>query len=402
MLSVDEAQRALLAHARPLPAETVTLADAAGRFTATDIAAKLTQPPFDASSMDGYAIRWADLPGPWRVIGESAAGRRFAGPVGTGEAVRIFTGAPLPPGADTVVIQEEIARDGDDARILGDGSLACGAHIRPMGLDFMQGTPLVPAGTRLISARLGLLAAAGHGSVAVHRRPRVVLLATGDELVEAGEIPGPDGIVSSNGPMLAALLRAAGADVRDGGIVPDTFNALDAALANAANADLIVTVGGASVGDYDLVVPALQARGASIDFWKVAMRPGKPMLAGTLGGATVIGLPGNPVSAFVCATLFALPVVRALLGDRDPLPTAMLAEATVDLPANDSRRDHLRATLALVDGAWRVTPAARQDSSMLSVLAAADALLVRPEHAAAAPAGTAVPVISLDSAIRHS
>ena len=312
VIPVETALARLLEGAEPLDAETVTLERAHGRILAADLDAHLSQPPFAASAMDGYAIRWDDMPGPWPIVGEAAAGRRFAGRVGAGEAVRIFTGAPVPDGADTIVVQEDILRAGDHATLAGDGPAYCGAHVRFAGQDFRRGVRIGTAGARLTAARLGLLAAAGHGSVAVVRRPRVTLIATGDELVPPGAIPGPDQIVSSNPPMLAALFEAAGAIVSDPGIVGDNRAALAIALA-AADADIIVTIGGASVGDHDLVVPVLRDMGAEIDFWKIAMRPGKPMFAGRLGGTRVIGLPGNPVSAFVCALLFLVPLLARLL-----------------------------------------------------------------------------------------
>ncbi len=397
MLTLDTAQARLLSNITPLPPESLPLAETAGRHLASDVFALLSQPPFAASAMDGYAIRWSDLPGPWRVIGESAAGSRFAGNVATGETVRIFTGAPLPAGADTVVVQEEVTRDGDTAALTGEGPPHLGAHIRPAGLDFHRSAALAKSGDRLTPARLGLLAAGGHGTVAVHRRPRVLLLSTGSELVAPGETPGPDQIVSSNGPMLTALFRAAGAEVTDGGIVPDDPALLDDALAKASGYDLLITIGGASVGDHDLVLPRLKAMGGELDFWKVAIKPGKPMLSGSLGQTRVIGLPGNPVSAAVCSRLFVVPVIRALLGDPAPLPRTMLAATTVDLPANSNRRDHLRATVSLRSGRWEVTPATRQDSSMLSVLAASNALLIRPENDGPVTADTNVPVLALDS-----
>lgn len=397
MLTLDTAQARLLASVTALPPESLPLAEAASRHLAGDVTALLTQPPFAASAMDGYAIRWSDMPGPWRVIGESAAGSRFSGEVAAGETVRIFTGAPLPDGADTVVVQEEINREGDIATLTGEGPPHLRAHIRPAGLDFHRSAQLAASGDRLTSARLGLLAAGGHGTVAVHRRPRVLLLSTGSELVAPGETPGPDQIVSSNGPMLTALLRAAGAEVTDGGIVPDDPALIDNALAQASAYDLLVTIGGASVGDHDLVLPRLTAMGGELDFWKVAIKPGKPMLSGSLGRTRVIGLPGNPVSAAVCARLFVVPVVRAMLGDPAPLPRTMLAATAVDLPANGNRRDHLRATVSLLDGGWVVAPATRQDSSMLSVLASSNALIIRPENDAPVTAGTNVPVLPLDS-----
>ncbi len=392
LLAVADAQARLLAATLPLPAETVPLAAAAGRRAAAAVAATLSQPPFAASAMDGYAIRWRDRAGPWRIIGESAAGRGFAGAVGAGEAVRIFTGAPLPGGADTVIVQEDVACDADALRLTGDGPRGQGAHIRVAGLGFGAGDIIVAAGAMLTPARLGLLAAAGHGWAAVHRRPRVVLLATGDELVPPGTTPGTDQIVSANGVMLAALLQGAGAEVVDGGIVPDRRDALAAAVRGAAGADLLVTIGGASVGDLDLVVPVLRGMGAEIDFWKIALRPGKPMLSGTLGALRIVGLPGNPVSAFVCALLFAVPLLRRMAGDPAPLPGLEQARLGTSLAANDGRQDYLRAHLA--DGI--VTPAARQDSGMLRTLADSNALIVRAPHAPALAAGEPVAFLALD------
>jgi molybdopterin molybdotransferase len=392
VIAVEAALAQLLVGAKPLAAETLPLADAHGRILADAVVARLTQPPFAASAMDGYAVRWADRPGPWRVIGEAAAGRGFAGAVGAGETVRIFTGAPVPDGADTVIVQEEIIRHDDMAHLSGEGPSGCGAHVRAAGQDFAAGTPLAATGSRLTPARLGLLAAAGHGSVAVVRRPRVTIIATGDELVSPGCTPGADQIVSSNPVMIAALLESVGAAVTDPGIIGDSRAALAAALATAsADADVIITIGGASVGDHDLVVPVLRDLGAEIDFWKIAMRPGKPMLAGRLGGARIIGLPGNPVSAFVCALLFAVPLL-ALLGGRDhrlPVEALPLAEP---LAANGNRRDHLRAQRT--DAGARAFAA--QDSARLGVLAAADLLIVREPFAPAAPVGEMVSCIALD------
>lgn len=390
LLPVDTALAQLLDGAAVLDNEIVDLGAAHGRILAADVMARLTQPPFAASAMDGYAVRFADLPGPWRVIGESAAGRGFAGVVDPGTAVRIFTGAPLPAGADTIVVQEEIIRDGDTATLNGEGPPHLGAHVRAAGQDFGAGAPLLHTSDLLTPPRLGLLAAAGHAIVTVVRRPRICLIATGDELVPPGVSPGPDQIVSSNPVMLAALFAAAGADVHDPGIIPDRREALAAAL-QSADADIIITIGGASVGDHDLVVPVLRDLGAEIDFWKIAMRPGKPMLAGRLGGARVIGLPGNPVSAYVCALLFAVPLIARLGGRSAALPEQMLPLAA-PLPANGNRRDHLRARRTL-DGALAF---ASQDSARLGVLAAAELLIVREIGAPAAAAGDIVRCIALD------
>jgi molybdopterin molybdotransferase len=340
--------------------------------------------------MDGYAIRWADLRLPWRVVGESAAGHGWAGTVGPGEAVRIFTGAPLPAGADVIVVQEEVARDGNQARLVGEGPPRIGAHIRPAGQDFAAGNGLIATGVRLAAAHLGLAAAGGYRALPVVRRPRVTLIATGDELVLPGEIPGPGQIVSSNPAMLSALLRSAGADVHDPGLIPDSYAALAAALQDA-EADLIITIGGASVGDHDLVIPVLRELGATLDFWKIALRPGKPLLAGRLDGTRVLGLPGNPVSAFVTALLFAVPLVSRMAGRAHDLSLETLPLA-IPLPANGARRDHLRA---------RRTPAgaepfARQDSALLSLLASAELLIIREADAPAAAAGELVTCIALD------
>ncbi len=392
LLDVDAARAKLLETAARLPAETIAIAASNGRILAEPVVARLTQPPFNAAAMDGYAIRWADMPGPWRVIGESAAGRGWHGTVSTGEATRIFTGAPLPPGADTIVVQEEITRADAIATLSGEGPPRIGAHIRRQGQDFATGDSLAAAGERLTPARIGLLAAAGHGTLPVVRRPRVTLIATGDELVPPGATPGPDQIVSSNTVMLAALFTAAGASVTDPGIIPDSRDALAAAL-RSADADLIVTIGGASVGDHDLVVPVLRDIGAGIDFWKIAMRPGKPMLAGHLAGRRIIGLPGNPVSAYVCALLFVLPLLARLGGRPESLPMRRLPLAA-PLPANGVRRDHLRARQT-ADGA--AEPFSAQDSAMLGRLAAATLLIVRPPGAPAAATGDMVDCIALDS-----
>lgn len=391
MLSVEAALEQLLAGVAPLAAETVPLAQADGRILASDVVARLTQPPFAASAMDGYAIRWADRAGPWRLAGESAAGRRWPGSLEAGAAVRIFTGAPVPAGADTVVVQEDVEASGDIIRLVRDGPPRQGAHIRGAGQDFRLGDIVARASERVTPARLGLIAAAGHGAVELVRRPRITLIATGDELVPPGTLPGPDGIVSSNGIMLAALLRAAGAEVVDAGIVPDRRAAMAAAFA-AADGELIVTIGGASVGDHDLVAPVLRELGAEIDFWKIAMRPGKPMLAGRLGARRVIGLPGNPVSAFVCAQLFVVPMLRRLGGRSGPMPPVLLPLAQ-PLDANGPRRDHLRGRRT-ADG--QAEPFARQDSALLSVLATAELLIVRPPLAPAAAAGDPVECLLLD------
>lgn len=389
LLPVAEAQARLLALAALLPVETVKLAEAAGRWAAEDVIANRTQPAADLSMMDGYAIRFADKPGPWAVTGESRAGAGFDRMVGKGDAVRIFTGAPVPAGADAILIQEEASRDGDLLRLSGEGPLRAGASIRPMGSDFMLGTSLIAAGARLTPGRIAAAAMAGHGALPVRRRPRVSLISTGDELVPPGEPAFGVMLPASNGAMLSAQIGA-GADVKDAGIVPDRLDALVAAFRNA-EADIIVTTGGASVGDHDLVRPALSEAGATLDFWRIGMRPGKPLLAGTLGQTIVLGLPGNPVSAFVTAHLFLLPLIARLGGAADPIPLAEPAILAEPLPQVGNRDDYLRATVA----AGRVTPLANQDSAALATLAQANALIVRPAGAPPAAVDQIVDILRI-------
>ncbi len=390
LLPLDQAQSRLLALAVPVPEETAPLAEAAGRWAARDVAALRTQPASDLSAMDGYAIRFADLPGPWEVIGESAAGRGFAGTAGPGQAVRIFTGAPLPAGADTVLVQEEAARDGVRLALAGEGPAHRGRNVRRRGLDFGEGDLLIRAGERLTPARLALAAIAGHAALPVRCKVRVALAATGDELVPPGTPPGSDQLPETNRLMLAAQLAGLPVELVDLGILPDRRDALEAAF-RAVACDLLVTTGGASVGDHDLVRPALEDAGAAIDFWKIALRPGKPVMAGRLGEAVVLGLPGNPVSAFVTALLLVRPLVAHLAGAADPFPRprpAILGEA---LPANGPRTDYLRAEL--VDG--RAFASTIQDSSMLRTLARAACLIVREPHAPEARAGDSAEILDI-------
>jgi molybdopterin molybdotransferase len=390
LLPVADAQSRLLALATPLPAETVPLAQAAHRYAAADIVAKRTQPIADLSAMDGYAIRFADMPGPWTVIGESAAGRSFAGQVNAGQAVRIFTGAHVPAGADTVLVQEEASRDGAALTLTGEGPAYEGRNIRLRGLDFAEGDTLIAAGERLTPARLALAGVAGHATLPVRRKPRIAIAATGDELVPPGAQIGPDQLPETNRLMLTAQLADLQVEIVDLGILPDRADALEAAF-RAVDADLLVTTGGASVGDHDLVRPALEAAGATIDFWRIALRPGKPMMAGRLGKAVILGLPGNPVSAFVTAQLFVRPLAAYLAGARNPFPQPRAAILGEPLPANGERTDYLRAELR--DGA--VSASTIQDSSMLRTLARANCLILRAPHAPPANIGDSVEILDI-------
>jgi molybdopterin molybdotransferase len=400
LLSVAEARKLVLADAKPLPIEQVPLAEAYGRVLATDLAALRTQPPADVSAMDGYAVRSADIatsPARLAVIGEVAAGRPFEREVKAGEAARIFTGGVMPRGTDTVVIQEVTKRDGD-AVVIERGETSA-RNIRREGLDFKAGEVALAAGRRLGPRQLALAAAMNHASVPMYRRPRVAILATGDELVPPGSAPGPGQIVHSNGFALMAVVRTEGAEVIDLGIAPDRLDATMAAVRRARDerADVLVTTGGASVGDYDFVHKALATAGMALSFWKVAMRPGRPLMHGRLDGMQVLGLPGNPVSSFVCATLFLVPLLRILAGRFDitpPIEEAVLGSA---LPQNDERADYLRAVLTRrpEDGVRVATAFPKQDSSMLLPLAQADCLIIREPLAPAAEAGSACTILNL-------
>lgn len=390
LVPVAEAQSRLLALADPIGVERVPLAVAAGRWTAEDVAALRTQPAADLSAMDGYAIRYADLPGPWHVVGESAAGRPLDRSLDAGEAARIFTGAAMPEGTDSVLIQEEASREGDRLALAGEGPLRMGGNVRRQGLDFTQGDPLVAAGERLTPARLALLAIAGHGDAPVRRPVRVALASTGDELVAPGSPIDGVALPESNRLMIAAMLGDLPVELVDLGILPDDLTVLTAAFA-ACDADILVTTGGASVGDHDLVRPALEAAGATIDFWRIALRPGKPMMAGRMRDTVVLGLPGNPVSAFVTAHLFLRPLVAHLGGAASPYPATYTAPLGEPLSANGERTDYLRGELQ--DG--RVHAATTQDSSMLRTLARATCLIVRPPHAPAAAEGELVEILPL-------
>jgi molybdopterin molybdotransferase len=391
MIGVEEAQARILALHAPVSMEAAPILDAVGRWTSAAIVAKRTQPAHDLSAMDGYAIRFADAAGPWTVIGESAAGVPFTGEVGPSEATRIFTGAALPSGTDTIVIQENISRDGDRIALSDNGPKSLGEHVRKAGSDFTTGTTLIEPGQLLTPARIALAVMGGYGTVPVRRRLRVAVISTGSELVPAGTETGPDRLPSSNAPMLAALLRNLPVDVVDLGIIEDDLTALTNAFTASKTCDIVVSTGGASVGDHDLVRPALNAAGANLDFWKVAMRPGKPLMAGRLEDTVVLGLPGNPVSALVTAVLFLRPLVAHLSGSATPLPARIGVRMGEPLPAVGPRTDFVRAHWQ--DGS--LVPTFPGDSGMVYPLAGADALVIRPAGSPELPAGSTVEAILL-------
>ena len=394
LMPVDEALARVLGAGKKLGVEFIKLDDVIGRVLAKDLEAKRDQPPFQSSAMDGYAARHEDLGGPLKLVGIAAAGHRFKGTVKRGQAVRILTGAPLPMGADTIVIQENVSLSGKE--LVVHESPALGRNIRPRGLDFKKNAVLISAGTRVTARDIGLMAAANAAVVSVRKRPRVVLFTTGDELVLPGDRPRTDQIFSSNSHALAAMLNAWGAEVMNLGIVRDDMKATIAAIKKAAKADILVTTGGASVGDHDYVQEALRRAGVKIGFWKIALRPGKPLMFGTKGKLSVLGLPGNPVSALVCARIFLKPLIGKMLG-LDMTDVPVMARVAAALPANDERQDYLRATLRYEeDGARAVHVFSKQDSSMQRNLRDANCLIVRPPNAPEVPHDALVPVILLD------
>jgi len=401
LLPVDEALRLLLADKIPSGHENVALHQAGNRVLATSIFASFNQPPFDASAMDGYAIRFADaeqLPVTLKVIGESAAGKGFDGTLKSGEAVRIFTGAPLPAGADTVVIQENTKQENDQVTLLED--VEKGRHIRLRGLDFRDGECLLQTGHVLDPASLSLAAASGHAKLQVYTQPRTAILATGNELVPAGTVPAADQIVSSNSYGVAEIVRRNGGIAEDLGIVPDDLVKIEQSIRNVAvsDADILITLGGASVGDHDLVHKALINCGVDLGFYKIAMRPGKPLMFGTLARdgkkpLLVLGLPGNPVSSLVCSYVFLAPLVARLAG-KTPMTRIASAILAQDMAENGNRRDYARATLAYdSNGELLATPLPVQDSSMLTVITRADGLLIREPFAKAAKRGERCPIL---------
>lgn len=396
MLSVAEAEARVLNLVRPLTGiEALPLAQAHGRVLADHISAAVSHPPADVSAMDGYAVR-ASAHRAWHVVGTAAAGSGFAGRCGDGEAVRIFTGAPLPAGADTVIIQENVTREGDLVHLAADGVVTAGRHVRRAGHDFVRGDVLLRAGQRLTARDIALAAAMNHATLPCRPRPRVGLLATGDELVAPGQAPGAFQIVSSSPAGLGADIAAWGGAAQDLGIARDDVDDIRQRLASADKPDLLVTIGGASVGDYDLIQTAL-GEDLALDFWKIAMRPGKPLICGTYRGVPLLGLPGNPVSAFVCALLFIKPALYRFTGCTAAAHQLVPAELAVPVGANDTRQDYGRCTLEdLPDGRLRAMPLKVQDSGMLRYLAVADGLIVRPPHDPAQAAGATVSVLRLD------
>jgi molybdopterin molybdotransferase len=396
-LSVEQALAAILANTAPLDVEDVPLAQAFGRTLARDLQAKRTQPPKALSAMDGYALRAAEAGQTLRVIGESSAGHGFDGACGPGEAVRIFTGAPIPEGADTVLIQEDARRDGD--LVTATAPVKPGQNVRAQGIDFREGEAILKAGRVLTPADVAFAASADHALLPVARRPRVAVLATGDELVAPGAQRGPDQIVASNSYAVLGLIAASGGEALDLGISSDNLDEIEASISSAREkqADILVTIGGASVGDRDLVRGALAREGMELNFWKVNMKPGKPLIHGHIGDMRVIGLPGNPVSAVVCGELFLKPLIRALQGDPDAAADgAEPALAGAALKPGGARREYMRASLSFdKEGRTIVTPQADQDSSLNSVLSRSQALILREEKAPAVAQGEAVRILRL-------
>ncbi|MCU0984404.1 MAG: molybdopterin molybdotransferase MoeA [Acetobacteraceae bacterium] len=397
MIPVEEARGRIVAALSPVGPEVVPLSAAWGRVLASPVAARMDKPGSDVSAMDGYAVRAADCAAPpvrLRVIGTAPAGHPFAGTVGPGETVRLFTGSVIPRGADAVVIQEDTDEGEETVEIRLHPKPR--AHIRPRAGDFAAGDVLLSPPRRMTARDVGIAASAGHAWLTVRRRPRVAILSTGDEIALPGDPVPPGGLVSSNSFVLDAIVRATGGEPMALPIAPDDPAAIADAVSALRTADLVVTSGGASVGAHDLIRPALGPLGLSLDFWKIAMRPGKPFMFGRIGEAALIGLPGNPVSATVCAILFLVPAIERLLGLEGAPPATVRARAGAALPANDHRADHLRATLSRdSEGALVATPAARQDSSQMAILAASDALILRPPHAGEVSPGEWVDAIPL-------
>jgi len=396
MISVEEAFAEIVEKASPLHTENVVLHNASGRVLASPIKARRSQPGCDVSAMDGYAVKSTDLTEKGttlKVIGESAAGVPFKGPVGSCEAVRIFTGAAVPEECNQVIIQENTSPTGEHS-IFTEDTAQTGHHIRFAGYDFMENQTLLEANCLLTPKSLGMIASGGHASVMVHKAPKIALLATGDELVPANQKEFlPHQTVSSTTMQLQALITDCGATCIDLGHAGDTLHALKTAISKAGNADILVTIGGASVGDKDLIQQALHGEGMALNFWKIAMKPGKPMIFGKRGKQYILGLPGNPASAFVCALIYLRPLIDKLMGRPAPLPSGVNLPVATDLAENGPRQDYMRARLLGMPGERHVDPAVSQDSGHLSVMAHSDGLIIRPPHAPAVTAGELVPFL---------
>jgi molybdopterin molybdotransferase len=397
MLSVEEARTRILAAITPMPAEQIGLSNGLGRVLAEDIASRRTQPPTAVSAMDGYAVRAEDVatvPVTLKIAGHAPAGGAHDDVLGAGEAVRIFTGGPLPDGADAIVIQEDT--DSDGVTVTVKESSPKGHYVRPAGLDFKTGDIILRSGDALTARNVGMAAAMNTPWLSVHRKPRIAILATGDEIVMPGDPIGPHQIVSSNSLALAAMIEACGAEPILLGIAPDESDQLSAMAAAAHGADMLVTTGGASVGDHDLIQSVLGNDGLEVDFWKIAMRPGKPLIFGDIKGTPLLGLPGNPVSTLVCGIIFLIPALQKMLGQSGREAALETATLAVDLAENDQREDYLRARLSFDDNGARIaTPFSKQDSSMLSRLVQANCLVVRPPHAPVAKAGSTVEILPM-------
>lgn len=397
LLAVEEAKARILAGVKVADIENVAVGCAAGRILAQDLTAKRNQPPFAASAMDGYAVKASDVehvPAELKVIGEAPAGRQFSGRVAAGQAVRIFTGAPVPDGADTVIMQENTKAS--DGNVVIEQSAKLGNFIRPAGLDFKLGDVVLSANTSLNARNIGLCASMNYGDIPVRKKPTVAILATGDELVEPGNELRDDQIVSSNSIALAAAITSFGGEPVDLGIVPDKLDKIEQAIENAASNDILLTIGGASVGDHDLIGPAFANMGIELDFWKIAMRPGKPLIFARRSQQAILGLPGNPVSSLVCARIYLKPLIEKMLGlsSHDDIGMARLA---TPLPENDQRQDYLRARLSRNNnGQLIASPFPLQDSSMQVTFARSDALIIRKPHAPAADAGETVSFLPVD------
>lgn len=401
MISVAEAEARILASLSSMPLEQVVITDSFGRVVGQDVESRRTQPPMAVSAMDGYAVKASDVqnvPVELKVVGYAPAGGSYDEELRNGEAVRIFTGAPLPLGSDSIVIQEDTEQSEEIVRI--KESVTAGTYVRPAGLDFSEGDILIPSGTRMTARHVGLSAAMNIPWLMAYRRPRVAILATGDEIVMPGEAIGRNQIVSSNAIALAAFVRAMGAEPVLLGIAPDDRDGLRLMAEGVVGNDMLVTTGGASVGDHDLVQDVLSDQGMDIDFWRIAMRPGKPLMFGKIGHIPVLGLPGNPVSSLVCAMIFLRPALEKMQGIRTEDSSILRLKLADDLPENDRRQDYLRATFeTAADGETLVRPFSRQDSSMMATLTRADGLIIRAPHAKAAPIGERVDVLQMPNGV---